>query len=63
MKKKNNTWFVKDSGKKSATIYYYFNRSGNFKSRNIGKRHLKSQVTSKIDTYCTAGLTYCKYKY
>ena len=54
--KNNNTWFVKDSGKKSATIYYYCNRSGNFKSRSSGKRHLKSQGTSKIDTYCTAGL-------
>ena len=54
--KKIYTRFVKDSGKKSATIYYYCNRSGNFKSRSSGKRHLKSQGTSKIDTYCTAGL-------
>lgn len=52
----NNSWFVKNTGHKSAGFYYYCNRSGNFKSRSTGKRHLKSQGTSKLNTYCTAGM-------
>ena len=59
--KNTNTWFVKNSGKKlsdnSATTYYYCNRSGYFKSKGTGLRHLKSQGTSKVDAHCTASLT------
>ena len=47
----------KDSGQRNAGLYYYCNRSGNFKTRSTGRRHLKSQGTSKLNTYCTAAIT------
>ncbi len=47
---------MQSSGKKGSSLYFYCNRSGNFESRGIGKRHLKSQGTSKLNAYCTAAL-------
>ena len=38
----------------STTTYYYCNRSGYFTSRGGRKRYVKSQGSSKLDTYCTA---------
>lgn len=56
-KKETNSWFVQESGKKSAgTTYYYCNRNGYYKSRGTGRRHLKNQGTSKINAHCTAAL-------
>ena len=37
--------------------YYYCNRSGHFKSKATGQRHVKTQGTSKINSHCTASLT------
>ncbi len=54
------SWFVQGSGKKgpagSETTYYYCNRSGYFHSEAVGKRHLKSQGSSKISAHCTAAV-------
>ena len=36
--------------------YYYCNRSGHFNSKSAGKRHMKTQGTSKINAYCTAAI-------
>ena len=44
----------------SDKTYYYCNRSGHFKSKGTGKRHLKTQGTSKINSHCTASLTVSK---
>ena len=44
------------SVEKKNKVYYYCNRSGNFKSRGAGKRHLKTQGTSKISGICTASI-------
>lgn len=52
----NSCWFIRESGKKGRQ-YYYCNRSGYFTSKSTGKRHLKSQGTSKINARCTAGIT------
>ncbi len=54
--KATNSCFIKDCGKKRSNIYYYCNRSGHFKSRSTGIRHLKTQGTSKISGYCTAAI-------
>ena len=55
-----NTCFVKTSGEKGLCdknrIYYYCNRSGYFNSKGLQHRSIKCQGTSKIDTYCTAGI-------
>ena len=55
-----NSWFVQSSGEKdlveTGTTYYYCNRSGAFKSKSTGKRHLKTQGSSKMDAHCTASL-------
>ncbi len=50
----SNSWFVQE---KTAGLYYYCNRSGNFQSKSTGKRHLKNQGTSKLNAYCTASVT------
>ena len=42
--------------------YYYCNRSGYFKSKGSGQRHLRTQGTSKINNYCTASLIVSKDK-
>ena len=58
-----DTNFVKSTGLKpteadlETKTYYYCNRSGYFSSISTGKRSLKSQGTSKLNTYCTAGMT------
>ena len=58
--KKTNSWYVQASGKKEllecGKTYYYCNRSGTFTSRSTGVRHLKTQGTSKINSYCTAAM-------
>lgn len=53
----NKCWFVKGSGNKGAGTYYYCNRTGHYKSRGLGKRHLKSQGSSKLGLHCTAAMT------
>ena len=61
LEKSTNAWFVRATGEKelvsSDKQYYYCNRSGHFKSKGAGLRHLKTQGTSKINSYCTASLT------
>ena len=58
--KNSKSWFIKATGAKvrgEATLtYYYCNRSGYFHSQSAGKRRLKSQGSSKINTHCTAAL-------
>ncbi len=54
--KATNSCFIKDCGEKRSNLYYYCNRSGHFKSRSTGIRHLKTQGTSKISGYCTAAI-------
>ena len=50
--------FVQSSGVKGScetyTHYFYCNRSGYFLTQSTGKRHLKSQGTSKMNAHCTA---------
>ena len=41
---------------KGTTEYYYCNRSGYFKTKSKGIRNIKSQGSSKLDTYCTAAI-------
>ena len=64
--KKTNSWYVQASGKKEllecGKTYYYCNRSGTFTSRSTGVRHLKTQGTSKINSYCTAAMTVSREK-
>ena len=36
--------------------YYYCSRSGYFRSRGKSERHIKSQGSSKLNTYCTAAI-------
>ena len=66
MERTTNSWFVQVSGQKDGldvgTIYYYCNRSGHFKSKGTGQRHIKSQGTSKINAHCTAALIVTKNK-
>ena len=54
------SYFVKSSGNKisgsSKRSYFYCNRSGTFQTRGKGKRMIKSQGSSKLDTYCTASI-------
>ena len=56
-----NSWYVQTSGKKEllhcGKTYYYCNHSGHFSSRSTGQRHLKTQGSSKINSYCTAAIT------
>ena len=65
--KHTNSQFVQGSGAKElldcGKTYYYCNRSGHFKSKGTGQRHIKTQGTSKIDTYCTASLTVTRDKH
>jgi hypothetical protein len=53
--------FVKATGDKATednTItYFQCNRSGTFHPKGSGKRRLKSQGTSKINSHCTAAIT------
>ena len=55
-----NTSFVRSTGDKRlcdvTKVYYYCNRSGYFNPRGQQQRSLKNQGTSKIYTYCTAGI-------
>ena len=46
---------VKGKGETTLT-YYYCNRSVFFQTKSAGKRHLKSQGSSKINAHCTAAL-------
>lgn len=60
-----NASFVKATGKKAlsdrgTTYYYYCNRSGYFTPSGCNIRALKSQGTSKIDSYCTAAIVLTK---
>ena len=53
--------YVKCTGMKSTAdnnqvCYYYCSRSGYFNSKGRGKRQIKSQGTSKLNTYCTAAI-------
>ena len=61
LEKDTNSWYVQTSGQKElldcGKTYYYCNRSGHFNSRSTGQRHLKTQGSSKINSYCTAGIT------
>lgn len=61
-----NSWYVQTSGRKDlldcGKTYYYCNRSGHFQSRSTGKRHLKTQGLSKINSYCTAAITVSREK-
>ena len=56
--KHTNSWFVQGTGEKDllggGITYYYCNRSGHFKSKGTGQRHVKTQGTSKINSHCTA---------
>ena len=58
--RKTCSYFVKGSGTKhtgyTKTTYFYCNRSGYFKSKSKGKRILKTQGSSKLNAYCTAGI-------
>ena len=49
-------FFPSHKGLFATGIYYYCNHSGYFSPRGEQCRSLKSQGTSKIDTYCTAGI-------
>lgn len=62
-------WFVKATGSKlvagdkveynvagDKVEYNYFSRSGFFKEQRKGMRGLKTQGSSKIDSYCTASI-------
>ena len=65
--KNTNSWFMLGSGEKElvdgVTIHYYYcNRSGYFKNKGSGQRHLKTQGKSKINNYCTASLIVSKDK-
>ena len=64
LEKETNSWFVQDCGEKKVAdgskTYYYCNRSGHFRNQGIGKRHSKTQGTSKINGHCTASLTVSK---
>ena len=57
----HNSWYVKATGTKCSadhvTVYYYCNRSGYFSSKGDSKCHLKSQGSSKLNTYCTSSIT------
>lgn len=61
VERSTNSWFVRATGEKELVnggkLYYYCNRSGHFKSKGTGQRHLKTQGTSKINAYCTSSLT------
>ena len=61
MKRKHTVTFFSQVGKRrhqgTHTRYYYCNRSGFFAAKSSGKRHMKSQGTSKLNTYCTASIT------
>ena len=53
--------FVKGSGNKldshgNLISYCHCNRSGFYNTKCVGQRHLKSQGTSKLNTYCTASI-------
>lgn len=52
-----NTYFIRKTGTKGCMQYYYCNRSGYFNTRGKGMRNIKSQGTSKLNTYCTATIT------
>ncbi len=41
-------------------VYLYCNRSGYYNSVGVGNRSMKSQGTSKINTYCTASMIVTK---
>ena len=57
--------YVKGTGDKTTegctTSYYQCNRSGVFQSKGTGKRRLKSQGSSKINSHCTAAITLTVY--
>lgn len=55
----STSYFVKATGIKAdsdgnSIYYYYCNRSGFYSTQSTGKRQIKSQGTSKLNTYCTA---------
>ena len=58
LEENTNTQYTKSSGVKIVSgekqEYYYCNRSGYFKTHSKGLRAIKSQGTSKMDSYCTA---------
>ena len=60
MEKDTDSSFVRATGEKGnvdkTTTYYYCNRSGYFTSSGKQKRHLKSQGSCKVNSYCTASI-------
>ena len=58
--RETNSSYIKTTGEKGEVdvtkMYYYCNRSGYFNPRGQQKRHLKSQGSSKLNAYCTAGM-------
>lgn len=53
--------YIKSTGIKrnlddDSVCYYYCNRSGYYRDKGSGKRAMKSQGTSKLNTYCTAAI-------
>lgn len=51
--------FIKSTGTKTdgtgnLICYYYCNRSGFYTQKSAGLRRIKTQGTSKVNTYCTA---------
>ena len=54
--------FVKATGEKgqgsvTTNVYYYCNRSDFFHTKATGRRHIKSQGSSKLNAHCTAAIT------
>ena len=67
MESATNVAYIKSSGLKTASKekvdYYYCSRSGYFISKGKGRRALKSQSTSKIDSYCTSKIILHHFKH
>ena len=60
LEKQSSSWFIKSTGvkvvHKTKVTYLYCNRSGYFSSQSKDIRSIKKQGSSKIDSYCTAGM-------
>ena len=60
LEKQSSSWFVKSTGvkvvHKTKVTYLYRNRNGYFSSQSKDIRSIKKEGSSKIDSYCTAGM-------
>lgn len=56
IEKESKTKFVVENGSLQNKASYICHRSGFFKPKGTGKRHLKTQGSKKIDGFCPAGL-------